>query len=367
MAIITAEGLSDNGNYFNKNGSVLTLKKISETEWLLFGDVAEGESEGFPPTPPPHIGNRILVNDYDSPRFIGDGSNFQLNPFVVDSIDNEQFAFFNEVMVYGYDDGTGVEAIVVREGETLSLPFGVGRDFGSRRKISLTTDGNYLLLDFQADSASDSQLTVYDTSTGDLIKQSSITGGTSASKIVDSSNVVVWRDSNRIEKTNIITGTVEDLFGGTDYPITRMSFATPEALWFISYNDLYRFDFATKDVDILYGVYADVFDLSGDLMLVTNRSQQKVQLVNTRSMELLGEYYAQNNGWNPQGAWDLDSNFILFYFDPSRPVDGGAPSLAYDKYSREGDFLSTGITETSANDYSGYMQRFVSYDATPIE
>lgn len=49
MAIITAAGLSDlhNQRTFNKNGSVVTLKKISETDWLLFGDVAEGDSEGF--------------------------------------------------------------------------------------------------------------------------------------------------------------------------------------------------------------------------------------------------------------------------------------------------------------------------------
>lgn len=49
MAIITAAGLS--GPYdqmtFNKNGSILTLKKISETDWLMFGDVVEGDSEGF--------------------------------------------------------------------------------------------------------------------------------------------------------------------------------------------------------------------------------------------------------------------------------------------------------------------------------
>lgn len=50
MAIITAAGLStaDTGQVFNKNGSIVTLKKISETDWLLFGDVSEGDSEGFP-------------------------------------------------------------------------------------------------------------------------------------------------------------------------------------------------------------------------------------------------------------------------------------------------------------------------------
>lgn len=49
MAIITAAGLSDlyNQRAFNKNGSTVTLKKISETDWLLFGDIAEGDSEGF--------------------------------------------------------------------------------------------------------------------------------------------------------------------------------------------------------------------------------------------------------------------------------------------------------------------------------
>lgn len=51
MTIITAAGLADMNSYlapFNKNGSVVTLKKISETDWLLFGDIAEGDSEGFP-------------------------------------------------------------------------------------------------------------------------------------------------------------------------------------------------------------------------------------------------------------------------------------------------------------------------------
>lgn len=49
--IITAGGLAslnDPSTPFNKNGSVVTLKKISETDWLLFGDLAEGDSEGFP-------------------------------------------------------------------------------------------------------------------------------------------------------------------------------------------------------------------------------------------------------------------------------------------------------------------------------
>lgn len=50
MTIITAAGLSDlhNQRAFNKNGSIVTLKKISETDWILFGDLAEGNSEGFP-------------------------------------------------------------------------------------------------------------------------------------------------------------------------------------------------------------------------------------------------------------------------------------------------------------------------------
>lgn len=50
MTIITAAGLvnlSDSFLPFNKNGSVVTLKKISETDWLLFGDIAEGDSVGF--------------------------------------------------------------------------------------------------------------------------------------------------------------------------------------------------------------------------------------------------------------------------------------------------------------------------------
>lgn len=53
MAIITAAGLTDlyNQRTFNKNGTTITLKKISETEWLLFGDLAEGDSGGFPEKP----------------------------------------------------------------------------------------------------------------------------------------------------------------------------------------------------------------------------------------------------------------------------------------------------------------------------
>lgn len=64
MAIITAAGLStpDIVPAFNRNGSVVTLKKISETDWLLFGDVAEGDSEGFPNIVRP----LILTFDTDS-------------------------------------------------------------------------------------------------------------------------------------------------------------------------------------------------------------------------------------------------------------------------------------------------------------
>jgi hypothetical protein len=49
MAIITAEGLAIpyEEPIFNGNGSVVTLKKISETDWLLFGDLAAGSSTGF--------------------------------------------------------------------------------------------------------------------------------------------------------------------------------------------------------------------------------------------------------------------------------------------------------------------------------
>lgn len=64
MAIITAAGLStaDIVQVFNRNGSLVKLKKISETDWLLFGDVAEGSSEGFvvedPPSP---LGDFALI------------------------------------------------------------------------------------------------------------------------------------------------------------------------------------------------------------------------------------------------------------------------------------------------------------------
>jgi hypothetical protein len=53
MAIITSAGLStpDTVPLFNKNGSVVTSKKISETDWLLSGDLAEGDSGGFPEAP----------------------------------------------------------------------------------------------------------------------------------------------------------------------------------------------------------------------------------------------------------------------------------------------------------------------------
>lgn len=49
MTIITAGDTSDlyNQRTFRANGSTVTLKKISETDWLLFGDLAEGESGGF--------------------------------------------------------------------------------------------------------------------------------------------------------------------------------------------------------------------------------------------------------------------------------------------------------------------------------
>lgn len=49
MAIITAGNTQQPNQVavFRANGSVLTLKKISDTDWLLFGDLAEGDSEGF--------------------------------------------------------------------------------------------------------------------------------------------------------------------------------------------------------------------------------------------------------------------------------------------------------------------------------
>lgn len=62
MTIITAAGLASLNDYqspFNKNGSVITLKKISETDWLLFGDIAEGDSEGFTSS-----GNALNILEY---------------------------------------------------------------------------------------------------------------------------------------------------------------------------------------------------------------------------------------------------------------------------------------------------------------
>lgn len=50
MAIITSGELTDlyNQRTFRANGSTVTLKKVSETDWVLIGDLAEGDSEGFP-------------------------------------------------------------------------------------------------------------------------------------------------------------------------------------------------------------------------------------------------------------------------------------------------------------------------------
>lgn len=49
MTIITAGSTQppNDGSVFRVNGSIVTLKKISETEWILFGDLADGDSEGF--------------------------------------------------------------------------------------------------------------------------------------------------------------------------------------------------------------------------------------------------------------------------------------------------------------------------------
>ena len=49
MTIVTSGELTDlyNQRTFRANGSTVTLKKVSETEWILFGDLAEGDSEGF--------------------------------------------------------------------------------------------------------------------------------------------------------------------------------------------------------------------------------------------------------------------------------------------------------------------------------
>lgn len=77
MAIYTAAGLANeeqvNGNAFNKNGSIVTLKKISETDWLLFGDVAEGDSEGFISTPEPLYAFSVEAGSFeeDGITFVG--------------------------------------------------------------------------------------------------------------------------------------------------------------------------------------------------------------------------------------------------------------------------------------------------------
>lgn len=63
MAIITSAGSVNpitDFPLFNKNGSVVTLKKISETDWLLFGDVGEGDSQGFPMEDAPLICDVVL-------------------------------------------------------------------------------------------------------------------------------------------------------------------------------------------------------------------------------------------------------------------------------------------------------------------
>jgi len=47
--LITAAGLQKPGDgpIFNKNGSVITIKKIGAGSGLIFGDIAEGDSVGF--------------------------------------------------------------------------------------------------------------------------------------------------------------------------------------------------------------------------------------------------------------------------------------------------------------------------------
>ena len=55
VAIITSGDLSDlyYQRTFRANGSTVTLKKISETDWMLIGDLADGDSGGFPVKDPP--------------------------------------------------------------------------------------------------------------------------------------------------------------------------------------------------------------------------------------------------------------------------------------------------------------------------
>lgn len=93
MAIITSAELKNMKGFsspFNKNGSVVTLKKISETDWLLFGDLAEGDSEGFDGDPYFLIDfvqygdtGTILVNNPESTAQISMGAGAQQTSFIV--------------------------------------------------------------------------------------------------------------------------------------------------------------------------------------------------------------------------------------------------------------------------------------------
>lgn len=114
MAIITAGDLSDlYQSPFRANGSTVTLKKISETDWLLFGDLAEGDSEGFPLSDgDPYFlvefeenGNTatILVDNPESTASISMGFGAQQTSFTVNAVpapfivpEGQHLAFFIE-------------------------------------------------------------------------------------------------------------------------------------------------------------------------------------------------------------------------------------------------------------------------------
>lgn len=81
MAIITSGDLSDlyNQRTFRANGSTVTLKKISETDWLLFGDIAEGDSEGFGDLTPQGL---APGDEFEGGYFVGVSFDGNYNLFV---------------------------------------------------------------------------------------------------------------------------------------------------------------------------------------------------------------------------------------------------------------------------------------------
>lgn len=120
MAIITAEGLAipSEGPIFNRDGSVLTLKKISETDWLLFGDLAKGDSTGF------GFGGYLYRKDNGFTIAVKDG----VAPFT------------------GWVGFEGKDYFVVEDRDTLASVVGSFKDLGGDGEIIIDVDGKELSL-----------------------------------------------------------------------------------------------------------------------------------------------------------------------------------------------------------------------------